>query len=177
MSGLTILHGCRTLQLSKGKNTLVDEADFHFASRYRWHAVPSRNADRWYAVRNTTSSEGPCSKEPLHRALLGVTPAYHVDHRNRDGLDNRRANLRPATREQNARNQREARGSSRFKGVWRQMTCSGKTLWRSNIRANGKTLHLGSFKSEREAALAYDAAARKYHREFACTNADIYGDF
>jgi hypothetical protein len=101
----------------------------------------------------------------MHRFLLGIADHnVQVDHRNHDGLDNRRANIRVATRAQNAQNQpKNKSGSSRFKGV-----CWDKDLlkWRARITVQRKKKHLGYFDSETDAAVAYYRAACKHFGDF-----------
>ncbi len=110
----------------------------------------------------------------MHRAILGVTdPAIEVDHRSGDGLNNRRGNLREATRAQNSRNLGLPRNStSGFKGV--SFTRSkGQPLakpWQASINVNWKGYHLGYFATAAAAARAYDAAARVHFGEFARLN-------
>jgi len=93
-----------------------------------------------------------------------------VDHINHNGLDNRKANLRPATRAQNGRNRTKFKNriyGSKFKGVtWnRKYKC-----WQAQIQVNGKSTALGRFTDEITAAKAYDRAAKKYHKDFASLN-------
>ncbi len=90
---------------------------------------------------------------------------YEVDHINHDGLDNRRCNLRLATRANNCHNQRSFKGSSKYKGVWRV-----GEKWAACIRVDGRSKRLGTFVSEKEAALAYNQAAREHYGEFAKLN-------
>jgi hypothetical protein len=92
-----------------------------------------------------------------------------VDHRNNDGLDNRRENLRLATPSQNSCNSRRDKSNtySRFRGV---SFSKRKQKWFAAIRANGRKLWLGYFNNELDAAKAYDNAARRYHKEFARLN-------
>ncbi len=92
-----------------------------------------------------------------------------VDHINCDGLDNRRANLRLATRQQNKCNTRPSStgATSKYKGVfWGK----DRKKWRSRVTFKGKMVDLGSFDSEIEAAKARDAVAKKYHGQFAWLN-------
>jgi hypothetical protein len=92
-----------------------------------------------------------------------------VDHRNTNSLDNRRSNLRLATRAQNVQNsqKRNIKTTSRFIGVCLDKE-SGR--WIAAITKEGKKVHLGRFDSEPDAAKAYDAAAKKYRGEFARLN-------
>ena len=91
-----------------------------------------------------------------------------VDHRNNNGLDNRRDNLRLATSSQNNCNSRKRKNTtSQFRGV---CFCKAKGKWDANINLAGKRIWLGSFDSEIEAGKAYDEAAKKCHGEFARLN-------
>jgi len=93
-----------------------------------------------------------------------------VDHINGDRLDNRRANLRIVTKQQNRQNigkQSHREMTSRYKGVVQHP----KTLrWRAIVKTGGKQRHLGYFATEHEAALAYNTAARELFGEFARLN-------
>jgi hypothetical protein len=90
--------------------------------------------------------------------IHGVWPSAELDHINLDGMDNRIANLREATSQQNKFNliRRATKKTSKYKGVF---PYHGGPRWRALIRQNGKTRFLGSFVTEEEAARAYDAAA------------------
>lgn len=155
------------VDLTQGLVALVDEADFErVVGAGKWHAHLSRGL--FYAGRNFPQREPGAPRQKrvhLHTFLTGWSL---VDHRNGDTLDNRRENLREATRSQNSRNAgRRADNTSGFKGVsWH----SGSRLWRAYITVNGQREELGSHKSPIEAARAYDAAAREHFGEFACVN-------
>jgi hypothetical protein len=101
----------------------------------------------------------------LHNYIIGFKP---VDHKNRNKLDNRKENLRKCTHQENMRNMsRHKDGSSLYKGVsW----CKCMSKWEVYINSGGKRSRLGYFKDEKEAALAYNEAAKKYFGEFACLN-------
>jgi len=105
----------------------------------------------------------------MHRKILKAPDSFIVDHINHNGLDNRKANLRLATHSQSACNRRKssAKTWSKYKGVsWR---ISDKR-WSAAIGINNRAKWLGLFTDEISAAKAYDAAARKYHGEFASLN-------
>lgn len=102
----------------------------------------------------------------MHRVIMEPPPGAVIDHINCDPLDNRRSNLRLATRAQNARNRNRASGRSRFKGVHKGE--GGR--WSAQISVNGKNRRAGCYLTEEEAAQAYDAAALELHGEFARTN-------
>lgn len=168
--------GVRQIPLTRGLVALVDAADFELVGNYNWHAVPSNPPGRFYAVRGTRVG-GKYRNIFMHNQLMGVEPsiAKAVDHKNHDGLDNRRENLRISDRYQNMRNRRKLKpGTSKYKGV-----CFVSTMqtWEAKIAAgpvqrNGKRkqLLLGRFSSEAEAARAYDAAATEHFGEFAVLN-------
>lgn len=103
----------------------------------------------------------------MHQVILKLKAPLEVDHRDGDGLNNTRSNLRPATRRENQGNSKKRTGTSKFKGV---SYSSANAKWRSQIRVNGKNTFLGFYASETEAATAYDAEARTCFGEFAATN-------
>ncbi len=106
----------------------------------------------------------------MHREIIHPPGHLVVDHINHNGLDNRKANIRPATRSQNNFNRlivKREDSSSKYKGVsWRKR----KMRWHARIHVNGEYKFLGYFKDEIHAAKAYDEAAKKYHGEFAVLN-------
>lgn len=146
--------------LTQGKFAWIDAADWSAMSAHNWCAVRRPNG-RWYAYRGLGKAEaGTTVLIAMHTQLTGWA---EVDHKSRDGLDNRRENLREATRSQNNGN-RITRGgrTSSLKGV--QQRTNGTWI------ANCCKRHLGTFKTEREAGLAYDRAARGEFGEFARLN-------
>lgn len=151
----------KTIPLSRGLVACVDDADLDFLSRYSWYAN-----DKGYAVTNVQVN-GKKTVRRMHRMLLGVAEGKDVDHADRNRLNNCRANLRPCTRQDNLRNQCKRAGSSQYKGVY-WMAANGK--WRAKIGVDRKSLHLGLYDTEQEAALAYDRAALMHFGEFARTN-------
>ncbi|MGB4781054.1 HNH endonuclease [Candidatus Methylomirabilis sp.] len=99
--------------------------------------------------------------------MTGEWPSSEIDHINRQPLDNRFVNLRPATRLENSRNTSRAVGVLGVKGVV-QIANSDRYFSRIRI-GRKKRLHLGCFDTIEEAKAAYDAAVIKYHGEFAAT--------
>ena len=101
----------------------------------------------------------------MHREIIKVPDNLVVDHINHNGLDNRKANLRPATKAQNAWNRKIHTG--KFKGVtWSK----GRKKWFVRLRCAGKRISIGFFDDQIEAAKAYDEAAKKYRGQFAVLN-------
>lgn len=156
------------IPLSRGYFAIVDEADAEAVLQYKWSAQPVGRTV--YAQRSVRRPDGGWTTQRLHQFLTGYAV---TDHRNGDGLDNRRANLREATQRQNVCNQRRQVGASGFKGAtWFERLSS----WKAQITSQGRNYHLGYFSTADEAARAYDAAARELHGEFATLNFPAPGE-
>jgi hypothetical protein len=151
----------REIPLTQGKVAFVDDEDFERISRYKWCAT--QNKRNWYAVRNSPRHSGRRDRRILmHAEIIG---GIGVDHRNRNGLDNRRINLRFATEHQNRANARlSCKNTSGMRGVyWRKEY--GK--WRAMICVNYRIIHLGHFTDKITAAHARRQAELAYFGEFA----------
>lgn len=157
----------REIPLGRGYVALVDDADHdRIVAAGPWHAVIKR--DTVYAVHTEFTPPKTFRAVFMHR--LFHPNAEAVDHINRDTLDNRRCNLRPATAAQNSQNRRKRADSKQpYKGI-RRMARGGPRPWIAAITTRGEVKHLGMFATPEEAARAYDAAALKHHGEFAVIN-------
>jgi AP2 domain-containing protein len=155
----------KEIPLTQGKVALVDDDDYEAVSQFKWCAM--KDGRCFYAARGVVGKNGRWTVQPLHRFLLPGVP--RIDHRDGDGLNNQRENLRPATAVENNRAQKRKQvgTSSQFRGVFRR---SDGKRWRAQITVEGKKLSLGHFYYETDAARAYDTAARKYFGEFAAPN-------
>jgi hypothetical protein len=156
----------REIRLTKGLSALVDAADFDWLSQWNWCANQGR-----YAVRQSHREDRADGKRGfihMHREILAPPVGMYVDHVNGDGLDNRRANLRVCTRQQNAQNGRGDLRADKLRGAF-----AIKDRWQAIIIANGHRHYLGTFRTQEEAARVYDAAARQLHGDFAVLN---FGD-
>lgn len=148
------------IQLTQGYVALVDDADADLVRGHRWYPAVHKNKHTVYAW---TRIDGVYTR--MHHLILGSR--QQTDHRDGNGLNNQRSNLRFATQAQNQQNKYNPRGSSRFKGVsWHK----GANKWRVCISANGKAYRFGLHEKEEDAARAYNEAAKRLHGEFARLN-------
>jgi len=158
----------RLLRMSQPKYAKADPADYKRLKGYEWFA--QKGSRNFYAVRQVGRSKGKRKTLIfLHKEIIDVPEGMVTDHINHDAMDNRRANLRAATHSQNACHTKKHSGVSRskYKGIFWQKK---QKKWVARIMFDGNRIYLGCFKDEIEAAKAYDKAARKYHKEFACFN-------
>ncbi len=163
--------GSVTVPLSKGYATTLDAADFATlfapdeagAPTISWYALEEPSGPV-YAVRTESN---PRRMTWLHREICRPKPGLDVDHIDNNGLNNRRRNLREATRSQNLANRPKSRGRCRYKGVYWD---ASRGKWQAMLRVNGANRHLGRFSDEVEAARAYNSAALAVWGEFANIN-------
>lgn len=153
---------CRKIPLTRGLFALVNQTDYDFLMQWAWWATPkSKRNKSCYAVRQEYNSG---SIVLMHRLLLNAPNDTGVDHRNLNGLDNRRSNLRLASSEQNKWNTGlTTSNKSGYKGV--SALPNGK--WRAGIRHKGVSYHLGCFDLIKDAADAYIRKAIELRGEFA----------
>lgn len=156
------------IPLTKGKSAIVDFEDYErLVAMGKWY-INSNG----YAVRSLAFKK-PCGKRSyrsilMHRVVMNAGVGEFVDHRFGSTLDNRKANLRICSNQENSRNQKIRKdNSSGFKGVyWHNRDCK----WVSQIRFEGKKKHLGLFDCPLEAAKSYNRAAIQYYDKFARLN-------
>jgi len=165
-------YGCafRIIELTQGLRAIVDQEDYERIAKYKWHAA--RHQRSFYAQTGTGSAKIGKRKNHLvmmHRFVMGVEDERLVDHRNHNGLDERRSNLRIATWQENCWNKRKKTGgsSSQYKGV---MWDKRRSKWQAQIKHNGKKIFIGYFDDEEVAARAYDAKAKELFKEYAALN-------
>lgn len=153
------LHGKK----AAGRAALVDDEDYDLVMQYRWNLAETRRPWTFYA-RAGWRENGRVKTIRMHILIMGHAG---IDHADGNGLNNQRQNLRIATPSQNVANTGPRPGTSSYKGVRLDRVSQ---RWRAAICINGKCVNLGRFATETEAALAYDAAARKLFGEFARPN-------
>lgn len=139
----------KTVKLSNGMEALVSDEDYERVAQYRWHAMPV-NRGRVYAIHTVNDGQHTRSVY-LHRFIMDAPDGMMVDHRNGNGLDNQRDNLRIVTRSQNLHNRKPVPG--RYRGVVKH---NGR--WLARISVGNKKRHLGTFATPEQAALAWNRA-------------------
>lgn len=148
------------IPLTKGLFALIDREDADWAGGFNWCALTQRNGPTYAACAALR-----LKSSLLHKALFDSGDGLVTDHKNGNGLDNRRSNLRAATNSQNQFNSKQhADSSSPYKGVYWVADIS---KWGAKIGFNWKTKSLGFFETPEEAHAAYSAAAVELHGEFA----------
>ena len=141
----------KQIKLTQGKFAIVDNEDFEFLNKWKWYAQQGGNT--FYAARKSKSINGKQKVIRMHRAIIKPNIGLEVDHVNRNGLDNRKINIRECTRSQNSLNARiRTDNTSGCKGVCFDKR-SGK--YAAQIKINGKRKHVGLFSTVEEAAKAF----------------------
>ncbi|WP_076854706.1 HNH endonuclease [Burkholderia pseudomallei] len=157
----------KTIPLTHGRVAFVDDEDFAILSKHKWHLSDDGYActtvrhpvDVWRHVRTS-----------MHRMLLGLVPGdpRQGDHKDRNRLNNRRANLRIATVGQN--NQNHGTPSTNTSGCKGVTWDKERSKWKATVYSEGKNRTVGRFTDREDAVNAYKAAVRAHHGEFACVD-------
>ena len=148
----------KRIKLSQGKYALVDDEDYSRISVFKWRAYKNRNT--WYARR----SNGKSAYISMHHAVIEKN--VRTDHKNGNGLDNRKLNLREATRSQNTANRKHYK--NKYHGIDFHKKSGG---WRARVCKDQKSYYIGAFKTQQEAFIAYNKKAIELFGEFASLNA------
>lgn len=138
----------KEIKLSQGKFALVDDEDFEYLNQWRWNALKSGNiyyASRCVYIRcnNIKSTKTVL----MHKELINTDKGFEIDHINRNGLDNRRVNLRKVTHRQNMLNRSD---QSKYMGV-----CKNGNVFRAKVYVNHKQIYIGNYSTPEEAQAAY----------------------
>jgi len=154
------------ISLTKGAHCIVDESLFIELNKYKWHLSKDGYAARWQG-----KAEGFLVKKYIfmHNQIMGPAPVDKmIDHLNRNKLDNRMANLEFKTNQENSLNKDlTSSNKSGYRGVhW----CKVYKKWMAQIKVKGKQIYLGRFDNKKDAAIAYNTAAKTFHKEHANLN-------
>ena len=162
-----IEHGFAWVTLTKGYTCKVDLCDYDLVKDYNWWALEKHDAygsvSCVYAMR-TLCRNGAKKNQRMHRILTNADDDVMVDHRDGDGLNNTRQNLRFATRSQNQQNKGPQKSNKTgVKGVY---FCKIRKKYRATINANKKFYDLGRYEKIEDAEKAYIKAMNLLHQEF-----------
>ena len=149
----------RYISLTGGLSAIVDAADYEWLSKYRWRITWANSGYVYSTMKGR--------QVLMHRLIMDPPVGMVVDHVNGSRWDNRRCNLRVCTQAQNLCNRPGLSHTSRFKGVYRNPR-TGK--WMATISINRRTIYIGTFSDEVQAAHAYDRKARELFGAFAYLN-------
>lgn len=151
----------KEITLHNGMVAIVDDQDYERVSAHHWSAKKSRKT--WYAFRTVLTQPRTVF---MHRVILDAPTGTQVDHRDGNGLNNRRENIRLATHGQNMTNRETRRvNTSGYKGV---VLRNGR--WLAQIKHNKRYYGLGLHDDPVAAAKAYDKKAIELHGQFAKLN-------
>ena len=156
----------KLIPLTQGKFAQVDDEDFEWLNQWKWFAGKMGNT--FYARRNVTIN-GIQTAQLMHVLIMGEDSLkLHIDHKDGDGCNDQRLNLRRCTQSENCMNRKPRKNcASIYKGVcWHK----SNRKWMAYIKIGERRIHLGCFNSDLDAAHAYDIACIKHHGEFARPN-------
>ena len=156
----------KTIQLTRGKQTIVDDEDYERLMKHSWAWVPPTGSlsGPGYAVRKGSKRRGEPRTVQMHREILHAPAGKMVDHINLNSLDNRKENLRFATLQENGFNRPKPvmKCTSVYKGVLARRNNPRKNGWTARIKFNGRHVELGRYWTEEQAAAAYNFASRVF---------------
>lgn len=158
----------KQIPLTQGLFALVDDEDYDKVNKYKWYA--DKSFYTYYALRKLTV-DGKRIAISMHRTIYGDFVGVHIDHKDGDGLNNQKSNLRFCNGTQNNANKRKAprQFTSIYKGVHKHKKYT-KRPWLALIRTKEGCQRIGCFADEADAARAYDKEAIRIFGEYARTN-------
>ena len=146
----------------------IDDEDYDIIKNVTWMICKGKN-DIFYArgrVKDIDRHKYGQSQVRMHRIIMSAKEGEGVDHKDHNGLNNRRSNLRIVTQAQNSMNMR-SHSQTGFKGV---TFIKKKKLYKARIRVNNVLINGRSCKDIFTAAKSYNELAIKYFGEHAFLN-------
>jgi len=157
----------KEITLSQGKVAQVDDDMFEYLNQWKWTAYKNPKDKTWYALRATGGRKNHKTIY-MHREIMNPQAGMEVDHKDGNGLNNQKGNLRICTKSQNQYNKSiQKNNKSGYKGVWFDKI---RLRWAVSITIDGKSRRIGRYTDIVQAARAYDEAAKRYYGEFAKLN-------
>jgi hypothetical protein len=155
----------KEIKLTQNKVVLVDDEDYEYLNQWKWYADTNKKTN--YASRKIVL-DGIKTSIRMHTVIMKTPIGLTVDHINHNGLDNRKENLRVCTQEQNSKNRLKVNGKSKYLGVSPSNRISKP--WRAFGKISKKSISIGYFKTQEEAAIAYNNFAKQNYKEYANLN-------
>ena len=154
----------KKIGLPSGDVTLISDEDLERVAEWAWRKKTVRPGVNYVEMANKKSKPGI----PLHRFIMNPPDGLLVDHKDGDGMNNQRENLRICTNADNVRNRKlHSNSTTGYKGVW---FYNSHKKYSASIMSHGNKYFLGLYDDPIEAARAYDKKARELHGEFARPN-------
>ncbi|NES03982.1 MAG: hypothetical protein F6K22_14750 [Okeania sp. SIO2F4] len=150
----------KEILITRGQVVIVDEQDYEELSKHKWYLIDG------FAAR-TIKKDDKRTTIYMHRVIMDAPMGVSVYHINHNKLDNQRENLRLVKGSARMHRRPSVKHSSKYRGVY---WCKDKRKWIAEIKVYKKQIRLGRFEVEKDAAIAYDEAARKYYGSLARTN-------
>ena len=166
----------KKIPLTKGKYAIVDDEDYPYLSRFRWHTMSIKGKNYSYDIPATTlrTLRGETYQMLMRRLIIPERENLRVVHKNHDELDCRKENLVYTNTSLKVNNARKIKGTySDHKGVSldiQQVKRGHSKKWRCSIMKDNKSHFLGYYEDENEAALAYNEKAKELYGEHAYQN-------
>ena len=155
----------KEIELTKGYKAKIDDEDFEYLSQFNWRVKIGKHTK--YAYRHKPCTQG--SYIIMHREITNAPDGLVVDHLDGDGLNNQRSNLVVCSQSVNIQRSKykNPNQSSKYRGVTKRVQTAKRKLlghndpagYQAAITVNQRRIHLGTFKTEEEAAIAYNQAA------------------
>lgn len=142
------------IEMENGEIVYIDRNNLLDFARYKWYVVQGRGRSKY--LKANIIENGLHTTTEFHRYIMGKKEGFEIDHINHNGLDNRKRNLRFVTHKENQNNfpeKTKGKYSSIYKGVYLDKS---RSRWVANINLDGKSMNLGSFLCERDAAIAFN---------------------
>ena len=157
----------KEIKLNRGKIAQVDDEDYDYLNQWSWR-LTRNNYGYLYADR-IVMTKGVSKIEKMHRIIMKCTnPKIFIDHKDGNGLNNQKDNLRECTRSQNAANKHRIKGISKYLGVYRSLQ-NGICYWKA-VCTKDRVVYQKYATLEGEAAILYNEMATMLHGEFANLN-------
>jgi len=157
----------KQIPLTQGKVAMIDDCDFDLVSKHKWNTRKCRHTFYALCASSRKLNGGKQKTIYMHRLILDAKLGQCVDHKDRNGLNNCRDNIRICSNAQNIMNSRARHSKSGFRGVY---WLENKKRFKAYICLNGKIKNIGHFHNKIDAAKAYNKCALKFHGEFASLN-------